>query len=61
MAKWDMTKTEKITPLFDDNSRLKEKVSNVEKKLDELLTLLKKEANNDKTRSKPISGDDGGV
>ena len=61
MAKWDMTKTEKITPLFDDNSRLKEKVSNVEKKLDELLTLLKKEANNDKTRPKPVSGDDGGV
>jgi len=61
MAKWDMTKTEKITPLFDDNSRLKEKVSNVEKKLDELLTLLKKEANNDKNRPKPISGDDGGV
>ena len=61
MAKWDMTKTEKITPLFDDNSRLKEKVSNVEKKLDELLTLLKKEANNDKTRPKPISGNDGGV
>jgi len=61
MAKWDMTKTEKITPLFDDNSRLKEKVSNVEKKLDELLTLLKKEANNDKNRPKPISGNDGGV
>ena len=32
MAKWDMRKTEKITPLFDDND-LKEDVSRLEKKV----------------------------
>ena len=60
MAKWNMTKTEKITPLFDDND-LKEDVSRLEKKIDTILTLLNKEDNNDKDRPKPISGNDGGV
>ena len=61
MAKWNMTKTEKITPLFDDND-LKEDVSRLEKKIDTILTLLiNKEAYNDKDRPKPISGNDGGV
>jgi len=61
MAKWNMTKTEKITPLFDDND-LKEDVSRLEKKIDTILTLLiNKEANNDKDRPKPISGNDSGV
>ena len=61
MAKWNMTKTEKITPLFDDND-LKEDVSRLEKKIDTILTLLiNKEANNDKTRLKPIQGNDSGV
>jgi len=63
MAKWDMTKTEKITPLFpDENVGLKDDVSRLEKKIDTILTLLiNKEANNDKDRPKPISGNDGGV
>ena len=61
MAKWNMTKTEKITPLFDDND-LKEDVSRLEKKIDTILTLLiNKEDKNDKDRPKPISGNDGGV
>ena len=61
MANWDMTKTEKITPLFDNND-LKEDVSRLEKKIDTILTLLiNKEDNNDKDRPKPISGNDGGV
>ena len=70
---WDMTKKntasngkiistgQKITPLFDDNSELKERVSEMENKLDTILTLLNKEDNNDKDRSKPISGNDSGV
>ena len=70
---WDMTKKntasngkiistgQKTTPLFDDNSELKERVSEMENKLDTILTLLNKEDNNDKDRFKPISGDDSGV
>jgi len=73
MANWDMTKRQvnsdgkiistgqKNTSLFDDNSNLEERVSKMEDKLDTVLTLLKKEANNDKTRLKPVSGNDGGV
>lgn len=74
MTKWDMTKRnvssdgkvistgQKITPFFDDNSELEERVSNIESKLDTILTLLiNKEANNDKDRPKPISGNDSGV
>ena len=41
MALWDMRKTEKITPLFDDND-LKEDVSRLEKKIDTILALLVK-------------------
>ena len=52
MTEWDMTKKqvtpdgkviatgEKITPLYDDTSELKEKVSQLEIKLDKILTLL---------------------
>ena len=62
MAKWDMTKTEKITPLFpDENVGLKDDVSRLEKKIDTILTLLTKEDKNDKDRLKPISGNDSGV
>ena len=61
MALWDMRKTEKITPLFDDND-LKEDVSRLEKKIDTILTLLiNKEEKNDKDRPKPVSGNDSGV
>ena len=41
MALWDMRKTEKITPLFDD-SDLKEDVSRLEKKIDTILAFLVK-------------------
>ena len=73
MANWDMTKRQvspdgkvistgqKNTSLFDDNDKLEERVSKMEDKLDTILTLLNKEANNDKTGLKPVSGDDGGV
>ena len=73
MAKWDMTKKninsdgkvistgQIITPIFDDNSKLESRVSNIENKLDIILTLLNKEANNDKNRLKPISGNDSGI
>ena len=72
MANWDMTKRQvspdgkvistgqKNTPLFDD-SKLEERVSKMEDKLDTILTLLNKEANNDKNRLKPISGNDSGI
>ena len=43
------------------DSNLEERVSNVEDKLDTILTLLNKEDNNDKDRPKPISGNDSGV
>ena len=73
MAKWDMTKKninsdgkvistgQIITPIFEDNSKLESRVSNIENKLDTILTLLNKEANNDKNRLKPISGNDSGI
>ena len=73
MAKWDMTKKninpdgkiistgQTITPIFDDNSKLESRVSNIENKLDTILTLLNKEANNDENRLKPISGNDSGI
>jgi len=44
-----------------DNAEIKKRVSKMEDKLDTILTLLKKEANNDENRLKPISGNDGGV
>jgi hypothetical protein len=43
------------------DSNLEERVSNVEDKLDIILTLLTKEDKNDKDRPKPISGNDSGV
>jgi len=44
-----------------NNAELEKRVSNMEDKLDTILTLLNKEANNDKTGLKPVSGNDGGV
>ncbi len=44
-----------------NNAELEKRVSSIENKLDTILTLLNKEANNDKNRPKPISGDDSGV
>ena len=43
------------------DGNLEERVSNIEDKLDTLITLLTKEDNNDKDRPKPISGNDSGV
>jgi len=45
----------------DNNVELEKRVSNIENKLDTILTLLNKEANNDKNRLKPIPGDDSGI
>ena len=52
---------QKTVSMGADNSDLEERVSNIENKLDTILTLLTKEVNNDKDRPKPISGNDGGV
>ena len=52
---------QKIVSLGANNNDLEERVSNIEDKLDTLITLLKKEDNNDKDRPKPISGNDSGV
>ena len=67
MAVYDLRKAskiasgQKIVSLGADNTDLEKRVSGLEDKLDTILTLLKKEANNDKDRPKPVSGDDGGV
>ena len=52
---------QKTVSMGADNSDLEERVSNIEDKLDTILTLLNKEDNNDKDRPKPIQGDDSGV
>ena len=52
---------QKIVSMGADNSDLEKRVSSIENKLDTLLTLLNKEANNDKNRLKPISGNDSGI
>ena len=52
---------QKIVSMGADNSDLERRVSSIENKLDTLLTLLNKEANNDTNRPKPVSGDDSGV
>ena len=52
---------QKIVSLGANNNDLEERVSNIENKLDTILTLLNKEDNNDKDRLKPVSGDDSGV
>ncbi len=53
---------QKIVSLGSGNdAELEKRVSKMEDKLDTILTLLNKEANNDKDRFKPVSGDDSGV
>ena len=52
---------QKIVSLGADNTDLEKRVSSIEYKLDTLITLLNKEANNDKNRLKPISGNDSGI
>ena len=67
MAVYDFRKAQrgvsgqKIVSMGANNIDLEKRVSSIENKLDTLLTLLKKEANNDKTRPKPVSGNDSGV
>ena len=67
MAVYDLRKAskiasgQKIVSMGADNSDLEKRVSSIEYKLDTLITLLNKEANNDKTRLKPIQGNDSGV
>ena len=67
MAVYDLRKAskiasgQKIVSMGADNSDLEERVSNIENKLDTILTLLTKEVNNDQDRPKPISGNDSGV
>ena len=57
-----VTTGQKIVSLGSgNNAELEKRVSKMEDKLDTILTLLNKEANNDKTRLKPISGNDSGV
>ena len=67
MAVYDFRKAQKgvsgqkTVSLGANNNDLEKRVSGLEDKLDTILTLLNKEANNDENRLKPISGNDGGV
>jgi len=66
MATYDLTSTQRggqriVSDSSGNNAELEKRVSSIENKLDTILTLLNKEANNDKDRPKPVSGDDGGV
>ncbi len=66
MTTYDLTSTQRggqriVSNNSGNNAELEKRVSSIENKLDTILTLLNKEANNDKTRLKPISGNDGGV
>ena len=66
MAIYNLTSTQRggqriVSDSSGNNAELEKRVSSIENKLDTILTLLNKEANNDKDRPKPVSGDDGGV
>ena len=66
MATYNLTNTQRsgqriVSNNSGNNAELEKRVSSIENKLDTLLTLLNKEANNDKNRPKPISGNDSGV
>ena len=66
MATYNLTNTQRsgqriVSNNSGNNAELEKRVSGLENKLDTILTLLNKEANNDKNRPKPISGNDGGV
>ena len=50
-----------VSDISGNNAELEKRVSKMEDKLDTILTLLNKEANNDENRPKPVSGNDGGV
>ena len=64
MAVHDLRKASNVASgqkIVSLDGNLEERVSNIEDKLDTLITLLTKEDNNDKDRPKPISGNDSGV
>ena len=66
MATYNLTNTQRsgqriVSNNSGNNAELEKRVSGLENKLDTILTLLNKEANNDENRPKPVSGDDGGV
>ena len=66
MATYNLTNTQRsgqriVSNNSGNNAELEKRVSSIENKLDTLLTLLNKEANNDTNRPKPVSGDDSGV
>ena len=66
MVTYNLTKTQRgghriVSNNSGNNAELEKRVSNIENKLDILLTLLNKEANNDENRFKPISGNDSGI
>ena len=66
MVTYNLTKTQRggqkiVSNNSGNNAELEKRVSSIEYKLDTLITLLNKEANNDKTRLKPIQGNDSGI
>jgi hypothetical protein len=68
MATYNLTRKQKgvsgqriVSNNSGNDAELEKRVSSIENKLDTILTLLNKEANNDKDRPKPVSGDDSGV
>ena len=66
MATYNLTSTQRggqriVSDSSGNNVELEKRVSGLENKLDTILTLLNKEANNDKNRLKPISGNDSGI
>ena len=68
MATYNLTSGQKgvsgqriVSDDLGNNAEFEKRVSSIEDKLDTILTLLNKEANNDKTGLKPVSGNDGGV
>ncbi len=66
MATYNLTSTQRggqriVSDNSGNNAELEKRVSSIENKLDTILTLLNKEANNDKNRPKPIQGNDSGV
>ena len=69
MTTYDLTKGQKgvssgqkiVSNNSGNTAELEKRVSNIENKLDTILTLLNKEDNNDKDRLTPVSGDDSGV
>jgi len=68
MATYNLTRKQKgvsgqriVSDSSGNNAELEKRVSKMEDKLDTILTLLNKEANNDENRLKPVSGNDGWV